>query len=437
MPEPLDAFQDLTDRLIQCVKVKLREKLKSQLDYADLNDVHTLCVRQLRYGALSRGAVCQRCDGVVPVDRDRWIKEEAERISQEALGNPYVHDSESVAQYLQDKGAERRIREEYWQKYSMYVETTVRAVLTHRYCKREAEARLPQVQCEVEEKVFTEAGFQKVAEKYKADGGMTFDRFLKQLILWRTQETTRQDTLNVIEGELPECEDNAISETGAVEERTTGQEHLSQALQECLEKLRSQHSRGPDRGRQECAVFELRFVALRPPDEMMSLLYVMKASGREEAFFVTEYEAAIETSTELEHELTRAQLDRDRTRRAADVCRRALENAGYTLKQIDALCAEALRDTLEEMKECGKFASDSRQKELQLMASYRRYERAKRKLESLLTGYWKRSVRSEGDIGKLLGLSQATASRRLKAASKSLRECLASKGLTGREGSPV
>ena len=415
--------RDFKNKLLELGKARLRELLS--LRFADAEKVIALCVRQLKYGELSCESLSKKLQNI-PDDtkaQEKLLHEMALRISDRVVTAGYVQDCERIAQYLCNVEEQQEIRNYYWQQYSGHTEKVARAVMIRRHGVQEAETRLPGVQNTVEEQVFEQKSFKKLAGQYEPQKGMTFDKFIKRAILWRILDVPSVPGADSLE---LDCTVSSQSELSSGDEQD--EVRIRHAIDECLSRLRQcTNSQNKVLGIEQCAAFELRYKVYLDPTDMSS----------EE--LRQEYHGAQQRLKERETKLQEVEHNWKKTRANVLSCELELDILSYSTDQIDRLRDEALQRTLENMREEVKVSrksnlSDERLKELDYMISYHRYNTALKSLEQARRDYESELKRSEKEIGKLIDLSQATVSRRLTSAKEFLQKCLRTGGNTGNIG---
>jgi RNA polymerase sigma factor (sigma-70 family) len=429
--ELLVAFQrQLGDK----VEAHLRKKLRPR--FASVDDVIALIRHQLSFTHLSPDTVENEFERLPsdPQSRKHAIAALVLKISKGVEEAAYVEDCERVAQYLNRKtppDVREGIRGYYRQRYWDWARGKLAAYLLFYFNndRGKVEACLGDAEERLDEKAFSPESFARVTGEYRAANGRTFAMFIRQWIVWRSIDVAK----TMAREEIERCLAELVAEEARGDDMPLGgwvgeldteeAERVRDALRQCLDRL----------GIEERTVLELRWKAYVSPDDVApGTLEVVKGvwgqGGIEEV--IADYEKCRARISKLRARLRKAELERDRAYVGLALRREELEGVGYSGVVLDRL-EGGTSGEIEERDWPGAWGQPRNRKlEDEYVEAWRKYERAKRRLEKLRCKWAKYKnmrlpwVRSQPEIERLTGIDQSTISRRLTSGTESLRKCL-------------
>lgn len=433
---------ELRQELLRQIERRLRERLR--LQYASLEEVLILCLRQIEYGDLSCAALKEWLSkgSAKQNSREQAIQQWVEEICQRAANSGYVRDCERIARFLDPRTTATDREKIVWQFRAEYATWTygsetqaegdpptgcLGARLIAYLGKREAGSRLSEGQAKVDAKVFSPEGFNQCACQYRPAAGRKFENFFKQWIGWRCGDVAKEMRKEVPAGGPPwvgSMIDLDAILVGLCSPEVAREEEDSPLcafamFHGALEAYRQEQA---DQGKATLAVaaFELRYRAYLDPENMTPATqrYVQQRlnSLRDEFF------ACQERLRVLEEKLREAEYDWDIAREQAEERRQAIENEGCSALEIDELQRIASgRNKTEMEKDLHSLGRGQRATKeglrLQYMIAYKTLALAHGRLElrrkewEQWAGCRKPWVRSQKEIEALLGIDQVTVSR--------------------------
>jgi len=427
--------------LLRRVACALPKYLAEVLQAAKRDAVVALVLRQLEHGEMACPAFCEQVAALPtePEARESRVREWVDRMCRDAAASRYVLDCERVARFLAPGASEAQRREIVRQFHLEYAACAYgpvkgkpsdepRGYLGARLIKtlgeREARVVFGQAQQMLDERVFSLDGFGRCAEQYDPRQGKTFDHFFRKQIRWRAN-----DVVDELLGRSGRVMPRIVEDGPGIDEVTAG---LGKPLEEeqpvdpaaelrrgleryCLEHKNRQQTE------LEVAVFELWAMAYRDPEEMMPSTRRLVASHLPR--LTSEFFHCQERLGELEMERDIAHHRCEKAARELEDVRRRLEQGGYSTGLDELECEATARNITEMEAEWKDLGEGDREGpagwRLAYQIAWRRLALAKgtRERAKLEIAKWeacrKPWVRSEVEIGRLLGISQATVSRYL------------------------
>ncbi len=425
--------EEVRRMLLERVAATLRQSLAGVIHLADMDAVAELACRQLQYNELSCPAFCKEV-AALPSDpevRKTRLKEWADALCQGVANAQYVLDCERVARFLASgSDAERRqIVNEFWQEYAPFAyggtgrqgETVPRgclgAQLIRALGQQVAGNVFADAQTKLDEKVFTPEGFGECARQYEPRKGKRFGNFFRQWIRQRAGDVVRKFPGNPREAVGgPRLDDLSApqeepDETGA---------HAAQALKDLFERFIREHPNDSEAERKVAAV-ELRYKAYRDPEEMMPSTIALVKAHQEQ--LQKEFCDCLARLRNLEDAKQKAELKVAEAGQRLAQALAALERGGCQggLEQLEQEAAAqnmtVLRANWQELPPNARGTTQGLGLAYQI--AWKKREQARRNLERVKVelGKWHACrqpwVRSEKEIGVLLGTSQSTVSRDL------------------------
>jgi len=428
----------------------LGETLKPR--YASLNEVVVLCLRQIQYGELSRAVLKERLSKLPaePKALEEAIGQCVEEICQEAANSRYVRDCERVAQFLSPCTSDSDGREIVWQYRAEYAAWTygredrtegeppggcLGARLVAYLGKRETSTRFAEGQDKLDTRVFSVEGFADCARQYRPAAGRKFENFFKQWIGWRCGDVAREmrrggppGGRHVVSGTIDR---DAILAGIAPAEDVGEDDARSCSFTTSHRALEAYRRQQVDQAKAtlEIAAFELRYRAYLDPASMTAA--TQQLVKQHLSALRDEFLACQERLRELEEELRGTEYDCDIAWEQAEERRQAMENEGCRIQDIDELQRTASERNKTEMeKELRSLRRGQRAKKdglrMQCMIAYKALALARGRLElrrkewEKWAGCRKPWVRSQEEVGGILGVDQVTASRYIAAVKGSI-----------------
>ena len=267
------ALEASWDDVPQLVAARLRELLQQHLVFAGIDEVLTLCCRQLSYGELASQSLAKVAAdwGSDSAARDAWI----ETLCAEVVHCHDVRDCEQLAQFAaaETGAAERqRIRQAYQEAYTPWAMACLRSKLIPSCGEQEAETLLGQGLPLLDARVFQEEAFAKAVHAYRPQAGKRFENFFKQRISWRAVDvariigTLRSPPVTGSAGTGPDINDIPATSSLAPTECPA----LAEIFRDCLEGYRHGQAEQADQAvvARQLAAFELRYKGYLAPADM-------------------------------------------------------------------------------------------------------------------------------------------------------------------------
>jgi hypothetical protein len=419
-----DSGDDLWRAILAELREILTKVLKCRLHFADPEEVSELAVIQVDHHHKPCQEELERLLAKRPSNWDQykdWLQQQAQPYVQLVVREKkvvaYVDDCDRVAEYLDVKTSEARrleIRGFYWNAYRKWVAKKLFAMFRDRDRDLSPDApRLQEAQHWVEDQVFAEEPFKKTCVAYKPSRGKTFAGFLEFQLIRRC--------LDARDKFASESEKLVLQAASGDEEAPS--ECPGQRLQRCLSAFKDPEMR---------AVVELRYRAYVEPEFMAPWTLARAGKVASRGQLESEFDADQQTLRKLqEEEIPEREGDRREAYHHREIKHVDVELQGWPRKQINELAA-CHNTTIEKLQ----FEMDqanttpARKCELEFQIACIRYNKALSRLleaRDLLARYRRARypwVRTQEEIAKLLGMSQAKVSRLLEDALTAMKSWL-------------
>jgi len=446
---PQEYGEALWREVERLLRIGLSPRFSAQPNAFDVNDVLSLCRRQLEPNELSPWRLVAAAQiPKEPAALRQHIAQQAEKIAEQVCAERYVEDCVHIGRFRasQNQDERKEIRNAYWVAFADWAygdagwrygrRNRCGGVLGARLIailgRREAEVHFGTAKDELDGKVFAIERFDECARAYSPQSGMKFENFLKRLICFRAGDVARAIARARFPGESPDIAVETILSPHSVAGEEKHREDEEAAHRNCLEAFRQAHKDG-NLATRKIAAYELRYKAYLDPQSITPQTMGEVSVHRQQ--LCDEYHQCQRELRQLEDQVNEAESACGRAWEAYHTARRRLDGERCSVGELAALEREASahNKTQLEAELAGLGAAEQQGRSavmLQYMIAFKALAHAREKREKRWKEWvkWEECrlpwVRPQEVIAQLLAANQPMVTRHIAEVKSAMRICL-------------